>query len=167
MAFSRYVVLGAVLGMTAVAPAAAEDCFPKVRAFEARPAAPPKARPTVRKPKAVRTATPVRQVRKPVGSKPKRAVIATTPVGPSKQLIDSSYAMRTGALPPAPSIECDRAPSIQTALPPEARPAAQRLLDEIAGPESVDTLPPTQLASNEAGPGLGWPLGFGPGGGGG
>lgn len=174
MALSRYVVAGALLGMTVVGPAAAEDCFPKVRAFDARPAAPPKARPTVRKP-AVRATTPVHHVRKPVVRKARLIVAAAKPALPSKQLLESSYEMRTGALPPAPSIDCDRAPSIQTALPPEAKPAAQRLLDEIAGPEPVGELAPTQLAANEGAPalgapGAGWPIGFGgpggPGGGG-
>lgn len=165
MAVSRYVVAGALLGMTVVGPAAAEDCFPKVRAFDARPAAPPKPRPIARKP-AVRAVTPVHHVRKPSVRKARPVVAAAKPALPSKQLLESSYDMRTGALPPAPSIDCDRAPSIQTALPPEAKPAAQRLLDEIAGPEPVGELAPTQLAANEGAPalgapGAGWPIGFG------
>ncbi len=168
MAFSKYVVLGALLGMTAVGPAAAEDCFPKVRAFDARPPVPVKARPTVRKPAAARPATPVRRVGKPVVRKARPVVAAAKPALPSKPLVDSSFAMQTGALPPAPSVECDRTPSIQAALPPEAKPAAQRLLDEIAGPMPDEALaPPTELASNALPPMFGFPFGGGgPGGGG-
>ena len=90
MAFSKYVVLGALLGMTTVGPAAAEDCFPKVRAFDARPPAPAKARPVARKPAAARPATPVRHVAKPVVRKARPAVVAAAKPMPSKPLVDSS-----------------------------------------------------------------------------
>ena len=43
MTLSRYVLMGALLAPAIAGPAAAEDCFPKVRAAETRPAAPPKA----------------------------------------------------------------------------------------------------------------------------
>jgi hypothetical protein len=171
--FSKYVLLGAVFGMAAAGPVAAEDCFPKVRAAEARPATPPKAAsgPRAHKKPAVRR--PASQVRKPVGPKPQRVATAAKPSAPKKPLAESSFAMRTSMLPPAPSVECDTTPSIQAALPPEAKPPAQRLLDEIAGPpEELLPLPAVVPGGGPApvvligGPGGGGP-GGGPGGGGG
>jgi len=149
--------------------AAAEDCFPKVLAASApAKAAPPKAAPA-RKASPPKARKPARQqARGPVARKP-RVVAAAKPKPVQKLLDESSYAMRTGLGPPPRSVECDTKPSIQTALPPEAVPAAQRLLDEIAGPEGPPETPaPVELASAEA-PVGGFPFGlpFGPGGGGG
>lgn len=156
MKLSKAVLFGALLGAVVVGPAAAEDCFPKVRAMEARPAAAPKPAPSYRKAAPVRVRT---QARKPVTGKPRTvAVAAAKPALPSRQLTESSYEMRTRALPALPSTECDTTPSIQAALPPEARPAAQVLLDEIAGPPA-EAAPPVSTASAGDGPGVGWPIG--------
>ena len=171
MAIAKYVVVGAILSTAAAAPAAAEDCFIKVsRPAVAKPAAPKAAAPhrAVKPAKAKPAAST--QARKPV-TKPRKVVAAAKPAAPMKKLPESSYAMRTDFAPAPPSTECDTKPSIMAALPPEARPPAQRLLDEVAGPpaESAESSPPMSLAALPvSGPGGGgFPARFGPRGGGG
>ncbi|WP_354297130.1 PEPxxWA-CTERM sorting domain-containing protein [Phenylobacterium koreense] len=147
--------------------AAAEDCFPKVMAASMRPAPPPRIAQPQRKASPPKVRKPVKHhVRGPVA--PKKRVAAVAKPKPVQKLLDeSSYEMRTGLGAPPRSVECDTKPSIQTALPPEAKPAVQRLLDEVAGPETPVEAPPVTLASAEAPAGgfpIGFPLGGGPGG---
>ena len=170
MAVAKYVVMGAILTTAAAAPAAAEDCFIKVsRPAVAKPVAPKAAAPhrAVKPAKAKPAASA--QARKP-STKPRTAVAAAKPAAPMKKLPESSFTMRTAYVPAPPSTECDTKPSIMAALPPEARPPAQRLLDEVAGPpaDAADASPPMTLASLPVGgPGGGLPTFFGPRGGGG
>ncbi|MCX7588896.1 hypothetical protein OUA97_21110, partial [Phenylobacterium sp. 58.2.17] len=165
MAIAKYVVVGAILSTAAATPAAAEDCFIKVsRPAVAKPAAPKAAKPArAVKPAKAKPAASV-QARKPV-AKPRTAVAAAKPAAPMKKLPESSYTMRTAYVPAPPSTECDTKPSIMAALPPEARPPAQRLLDEVAGPpaEIADASPPMTLAALPVGGGGGgFPAVFGP-----
>lgn len=170
MALAKYVVMSALLGSAVAGPAAAEDCFIKVRPAAAAPSPKPKAAAPARAVKLSSVQRPAQ--RKPVVRKVRTAAATAKPAAPMKKLPESSYAMRTAYMPAAPSTECDTAPSIQAALPPEARPPAQRLLDEIAGPpvEIADASPPASIGGipvGGGGPGGGIPIGWRGGGGGG
>lgn len=171
MALARYVMMSALLGSAVAGPAAAEDCFIKVRPAAAAPAPKPKAATPARAVKLSAAQRPTQQAHKPVVRKVRVATAPAKPAAPMKKLPESSYAMRTAYLPAAPSTECDTKPSIQAALPPEARPPAQRLLDEIAGPpvEIADASPPAGIGGIPVGggPGGGIPIGWRNGGGGG
>lgn len=173
MALAKYVVMSALLGSAVAGPAAAEDCFIKVRPAAAAPAPKPKAAAPARAVKLSAAQRPAQQAHKPVVRRVRTATAPAKPAAPMKKLPESSYAMRTAYMPAAPSTECDTAPSIQAALPPEARPPAQRLLDEIAGPpvEIADASSPAGIGGIPAGgggPGGGLPIGWrgAPGGGG-
>ena len=169
----RSTVLAVLLGTTVVGPAAAEDCFPKIRAAEARMAAPHRPAPAHKTPivrRAVNNAKPVVRVAR---AKPIR--VPARPASTTQKLVESSFALQTRPIPWVRPAGCDKNPTLamQSAPPIVEKPPAQLLLDEIAGPNTPPPTPPEETGPTFGGgvpPGVpfgggGQPPGLPPGGG--
>jgi len=139
-------VLACVSAVSLAGPAAAEDCFPKIKAAAVHAPTPVRKAAPHRRPAAAPARPRVQQVRHVVKRpRPKRVQVAAAPPAPHRQYLESSFAQRT--LPvylPRPA-SCDEKPSpaIQ-ALPPAAeKPPAQVLLDALTGPAVAPPAPTT------------------------
>lgn len=169
----RSTILAVLLGTTVVGPAAAEDCFPKIRAAEARMAAPHRPAPARKPTAARRPVNSVKPVVRVAHVKPIR--VPARPASTTQKLVESSYAMQTRPIPWVRPAGCDKNPTlaIQSAPPIVEKPPAQLLLDEIAGPNPTPPTPPEEAGPTFGGgvpPGVpfgggGQPPGLPPGGG--
>lgn len=137
----RSTILAALLGSTVVGPAAAVDCFPKIRAAEARQAAPKRI--VTPRHKAIAVRSPVHRA-KPV-VRVVRVNVPSRPASKTQKFVESSFALQTRPIEWVRPEGCDKYPAmaIQSAPPLVEKAPAQLLLDEIAGPtpppETVDT----------------------------
>lgn len=157
------------VGAALVGPAAAEDCFPKIRAAEARQAAPRRAAPVRHRANVARVGHLKAAVRVP---HPKRIAVPVRPASKTEKFVESSFHLQTRPIPWVRPAGCDKHPAsaIQSAPPIVERPPSELLLAELTGPPAE-----TETSPEDAGPtfvgggGPGYPLvpGGGVGGGGG
>jgi hypothetical protein len=155
-------VMGVFVGGLLAGPALAVDCFPKVRAAEAYSSGPQGAAKPGRKPAVARAR--LKAPHAPGVGRAKIVKASARALAPAAgEIAESSFTRRTRATPFVRPVECDTQPTvaISTPLPADAVSPAQRLLDEIAGPPTLEggTSPRETYA--------GEPLGVLPGGGGG
>ena len=134
-------VLGLLLAGVLTMPAAAEDCYTKIRMADAHHAAPHPA-PRPHKPR-IHRIHHVHHVRRAVHPKAvvKKAKAPGLPPVSHRQWLESSAhraSIPTYVLRP---VSCDKPLALQTAAPTPERPPAQLLLDEIAGPAPTGTRP--------------------------
>jgi hypothetical protein len=156
-------IAGTLLAIT-VGPAAAEDCFVRVRLADGRPAVPRHVSPphlaahvaaAVARPHLVHR---IHHIKRPLGLlaiKPVAAAAkAPAPLAlPHRQYLESSLAMRSIPVYALRPVACDTHPSgIQSVEP--GRPAtAQKLLDALAGP-TPSVAPQETVTPTIAGPDL-------------
>jgi len=155
------------MGATFVGPAAAEDCFPKIRAAEARQALPRRAAPVRHRANVARVSHVKSAVRV---SRPKRIAVPARPASKAVKFVESSFHLQTRPIPWVRPAGCDKHPAsaIQSAPPIVERPPAELLLAELAGPPAqTETVPEDAGPTFGGGGGPGYPPGFGGGGGGG
>ena len=106
--------------------------------------------------------------------RPKRVLVAAAPPAPPRHYAESSFAQRTLPVYLPRPVSCDEKPSpvIQALPPAEAKPPAQVLLDELAGPAVAPPTPeappavPAEFVDEGGPPGIFFPGGGVPGGGG-
>ena len=162
-------MLACVAAVSLVGPAAAEDCFPKIKAAAVHAPTPARKAAPHRRPAAAPARPRVHPVRHVVKRpRPKRVLVAAAPPGPPRNYMESSFAQRTLPVYLPRPVSCDEKPSqVIQALPPAAeKPPAQVLLAELAGPAVAPELRPGTPGFVDK-PGPGGPETFFPGGGGG
>ena len=147
---ARPFALAALLSATSLAPALAEDCFPRLNAADAHhiPAASPPRRPAAHAPSGHPHAGHVHHLHhraKPHGVKRIQAKAAAARKPSHRQWLESSFARQTIPTYAPRPVSCDLHPaSLLQSTPPAVAPtAAQRLLDEMVGPT-----PPTLAATD-------------------
>jgi hypothetical protein len=154
-------VLACVSAVSLVGPAAAEDCFPKIRAASVHAPTPARKATPHRRPAAAPARPRVHPVRHVVKRpRPKRVLVAAAPPGPPRNYMESSFAQRTLPVYLPRPVSCDEKPSpaIQALPPAPEKPPAQVLLDELAGPAVAPELHPgTPGFVDEPGPGIFFP----------
>lgn len=144
----RTLLAGLILAAVTVDPAAAEDCFIKVR-VPARPiAAPVRHAPPHRLAAAAPRPPRPHPVHHRLGPhRPARIhAAAASPTHP--RFVESSLAQATVPVYELRPVICDSAPAIRSVLPGAPKPTAQRLLDALAGPVT----PPAQQVAEAAAP---------------
>jgi hypothetical protein len=147
----RTLLAGLILAAVTVGPAAAEDCFIKVR-VPARPIAAP-ARHAPRRPLAAAAPRPPRPhpVRHRLGPHRPAKIHAAAASPAHPQFVESSLAQATVPVYELRPVVCDSQPAIRSVLPGAPKPTAQRLLDALAGPATA-AAPAPQVAVAEPPP---------------
>lgn len=129
------------MGAAFVGPAAAEDCFPKIRAAEARQALPRRAAPVRHRANAPRVGHVKAAVRIP---RPKRIAVPVRPASKTEKFVESSFHQQTLPVPWVRPAGCDKHPAsaIQSTPPIVEKPPGELLLAELAGPPAETETPP-------------------------
>jgi hypothetical protein len=152
---TRLITLGILLCCGVASPAAATDCFIRVRSADAAPAAPAHRAAAHRRAVSPAGAPHIHHVRHGVGARHARrqAIAVDAPVR-TRNFAESSLQMRTMPVYVMRPTSCDAQPpaTLQSLAPAEYKPPAQLLLDELAGPASRAAAAPGDLpASAESG----------------
>ena len=137
--YFRRIFIGIVVAGGMASPAAARDCFVRVRAADARAAGPAHRVAAHRRAAPARTVHRPRPVRHTVGPAPvRRPAVAIEAPAEAPSYAESSSQMRTLPVYEMRPARCDSQPptALQSRPPAEFRPPAQQLLDELAGPGS-------------------------------